>query len=190
LVGFSYGGIGSLLAAAMRPDAVLSLTLIEPIVLGLAPDHPAVTDLRQRLADVYATPDAGGVRRALRPRLGIKATPAEPDEVTRQRFDEARRERPPYEADLDLRPIAEAPFPKLVFAGVWHPAFDALCNLIATRIGAYLVVLPGTHGVQHRPQANRYLVDTWGARAPMSWLSRRLHQSVAAGAVAALDGCA
>ena len=35
LVGHSYGGIVSLLAAARRPEAVRSLTVIEPPALGL-----------------------------------------------------------------------------------------------------------------------------------------------------------
>ena len=42
LVGHSYGGVISLLAAARRPEAVLSLTVIEPPAMGVARGHPAV----------------------------------------------------------------------------------------------------------------------------------------------------
>jgi pimeloyl-ACP methyl ester carboxylesterase len=45
LVGFSYGGIGAMIAAAKRPDAVLSLTLIEPNAFGLVRGQKAVDDL-------------------------------------------------------------------------------------------------------------------------------------------------
>src|SRR5438445_5239136 len=37
LVGFSYGGIGCLIAANTRPAAVMSLTPIEPPAFGLGP---------------------------------------------------------------------------------------------------------------------------------------------------------
>src|ERR687891_2204690 len=42
VVGHSYGGIVSLLAAARRPEAVGSLTVIEPPATRVAADHPAV----------------------------------------------------------------------------------------------------------------------------------------------------
>jgi pimeloyl-ACP methyl ester carboxylesterase len=38
LVGHSYGGMGAMVAAERRPDAVLSLTLIEPPAFGLCAD--------------------------------------------------------------------------------------------------------------------------------------------------------
>ncbi len=42
LVGHSYGGVVSLLAAGRRPDAVRSLTVIEPPALGLVREDPLV----------------------------------------------------------------------------------------------------------------------------------------------------
>jgi pimeloyl-ACP methyl ester carboxylesterase len=42
LVAHSYGGVVSLLAAARRPEAVRSLTVIEPPAFGVAPGNPAV----------------------------------------------------------------------------------------------------------------------------------------------------
>jgi pimeloyl-ACP methyl ester carboxylesterase len=169
LVGFSYGGIGSLLAAAKRPDAVLSLTLIEPIVFGLVPGQHSVDDLVSRLRAVYdaaseLTPEEFDARfdRA----LGFEASATEVDEVTRGRLDAARRERPPWEARPDLRPIAKAGFPKLVISGAWHPAFDATCDFVQHGIGAQRVVLPGGHGAQHRAGANQHLVSLWTGHRP------------------------
>jgi pimeloyl-ACP methyl ester carboxylesterase len=45
LVGHSYGGIGALLAAARRPDATLSLTLLEPVTFGMGQRDPAARAL-------------------------------------------------------------------------------------------------------------------------------------------------
>ncbi len=164
LVGYSYGGIGSMIAAAKRPDAVLSLTLIEPIAFGLVRGQQAVDDLVARMRQVYdsaaeLTPEEFDARfdRA----LGFEASVAEVDEVTRGRLDAARRERPPWEATPDLRPIAEADFPKIVMSGAWHPAFDATCDVVEELIGARRVVLPGGHGAQHRPEANQHLITLW-----------------------------
>src|SRR3990172_3787088 len=41
LVGHSYGGVVSLLAAALRPEAVRSLTVIEPPCMKIAAGNPA-----------------------------------------------------------------------------------------------------------------------------------------------------
>src|ERR687887_198110 len=49
LVAHSYGGVVSLYAAALRPEAVRSLTVIEPPAFGIARGHPAVDRLRQGL---------------------------------------------------------------------------------------------------------------------------------------------
>ncbi len=42
LVGFSYGGLLALLAAARQPRAIRSLTVIEPPVFAVAHGHPAI----------------------------------------------------------------------------------------------------------------------------------------------------
>ena len=60
LVGHSYGGVVSLLAAARRPDAVRSLTVIEPPAFGLARGNPAVEKLIREIAAAGAeTADPG-----------------------------------------------------------------------------------------------------------------------------------
>jgi pimeloyl-ACP methyl ester carboxylesterase len=164
LVGFSYGGIGCLIAANTRPAAVMSLTLIEPPAFGLVHGDGAVDDLVERLRAVYEaaprlSPEEFDVRfdRA----LGFEATEYVADDVTRQRLDAARRERPPWEAVPSLQLIAGATFPKLVISGAWHPAFDAVCNKIQRAIGARGAVLPGGHGAQHQKEANQELTAVW-----------------------------
>ena len=53
LVGHSYGGVISLYAAALRPEAVRSLTLIEPPAFGIALDDPAVAALAEELRALW-----------------------------------------------------------------------------------------------------------------------------------------
>src|SRR5688572_4333845 len=45
LVGHSYGGLGVLFAAARRPEATLSLALLEPAAFALDQHHPAAREL-------------------------------------------------------------------------------------------------------------------------------------------------
>ena len=45
LVGHSYGGLGALFAAVRRPDATLSLTLLEPATFTLGQHHQASREL-------------------------------------------------------------------------------------------------------------------------------------------------
>src|SRR3954454_10347956 len=53
LAGFSYGGVIALLAAARQPDAVWSLTVIEPPCLGVARGNPAVEEAIAAYEAVY-----------------------------------------------------------------------------------------------------------------------------------------
>lgn len=164
LVGFSYGGIGSLIAATMRPTAVLSLTLIEPPAFGLVRGNDAVDELVRRLRSVYAaapslSPEEFDIR--FDRSFGLEADDYVADQVTRQRLDAARRERPPWEAHPTLQTIAGAAFPKLVISGAWHAAFDAVCDEIEASTGARRAILPRGHGAQHRPEANRELLAIW-----------------------------
>ena len=48
LVGHSYGGLGAMFAAARRPEASRSLTLLEPAALTLGQDHAGRTGARAR----------------------------------------------------------------------------------------------------------------------------------------------
>lgn len=53
LVGHSYGGIICLLAAAMRPESVLSLTVTEPDCMGVARGEPAVERFIADIQQLY-----------------------------------------------------------------------------------------------------------------------------------------
>jgi len=80
LVGHPYGGLGVLFAAARRPDATLSLTLLEPAAFTLGQHDPAaralVADVR-RLWD-QDLPDEDWVVRFLKA-VGAIRTPFPPN---------------------------------------------------------------------------------------------------------------
>lgn len=58
-------------------------------------------------------------------------------------------ERPPWEAEIPLAPLAETPFPKLIVSGAHHPAFEAVCDVLEQRLGTERAVIPGAgHSVQ------------------------------------------
>ena len=54
LVGHSYGGVITLLAAAERPDAVRSLTVIEPPALDVARGDPDVDAMVSRVEELWS----------------------------------------------------------------------------------------------------------------------------------------
>jgi pimeloyl-ACP methyl ester carboxylesterase len=164
LVGFSYGAIGSLLAATLRPEAVHSLVIIEPPAFGVARGHPAVEALVSGLGPVFAraesmTPEE--YDRAFDEALGFNHVEGAINATHRARLDAARRERRPWDARIPLDALRRQTFPKLVFRGDWSPAFSHVAAVIANSIGAELVTIPGSHGVQHRAGFNERVVQLW-----------------------------
>jgi pimeloyl-ACP methyl ester carboxylesterase len=145
LVGHSYGAVIALLAAALRPEAVLSLTVSEPGALGVAAGHPAADAMRADGERMYAA--------RLDPRdfllmfrSGVSSTHETPDELPEELERgalHARDERPPWEADVPLDQLAAAPFPSLVISGGHSEAFEVVCDTIAEAIGAERAVIPG-----------------------------------------------
>lgn len=146
VVGHSYGGVVSLLAAALVPERVRSLTVIEPPAFGLARGVPAVEDAIARLAPLLAD-DALSAREFF---LGfaavVGATPRLPEVLppdTEAAITATRLEPLPWDAVVPLDAIAVAGFPTLVVSGGHSAAFDAVCDVIATRLGSEREVIPG-----------------------------------------------
>jgi pimeloyl-ACP methyl ester carboxylesterase len=152
LVGFSYGGVISLLMAAREPQLVRSLTLIEPPAFGVAPNHSEVRTLVERLSvlqpSAQFTPEA--YRTAFLRALG--GSPQEEPVFTsaeRQAALAAMNEDPPGDASLDLTAVAAAAIPTLVVTGDWHPALDAIADELVRVLGAERAVISGArHAVQ------------------------------------------
>ena len=77
------------------------------------------------------------------------------------------RERSPAEAVIPYELLQDVPV--LVVSGGWHPAFDAVCTVLADRLGAELATFPGAgHGAQHAPGFNERLLSFWETAARRS----------------------
>ena len=141
LVGHSYGGVVSLLAAPSAPLA--SLTVVEPPAYGLARGHPAVQELLARFAE-GPPDDPRAYLEFFLPLVGSSLRipdPLPPGLEAGARA--ALAERSPDQAVVPLDELAAAPFPKLVVSGGHNAAFDAVCDVLEERLGAQRAVLAG-----------------------------------------------
>jgi pimeloyl-ACP methyl ester carboxylesterase len=151
LVGHSYGGVISLLAAARRAADIRSLTVIEPPAFDVARGHPAadkfIAEGEAHWRDGPRDPAA-----FLRTFLALVGAPAPPGTLSPALLQGAQAlmvERSPWEAKIPLDALAKAAFPKLVVSGAHSPAFDAVSDVLERRLGAERAVLPGAgHSVQ------------------------------------------
>ena len=166
LVGHSYGGLGAMFAAARRPEAVRSLTLLEPAAFTLGQDDAAGRALADEGRRTWASDvdDDEWVVGFLR------AVGSDPDEFPPDFLDMARplvpllrNARPFWDRELPLDELAAAPFPKLVVSGGHHAGFEALCDELAGRIGATRAVITGAgHEIQLTGQPiNEALLALW-----------------------------
>jgi len=168
LVGHSYGGIAALLAAAQRPEAVLSLTVVEPPAWRLALDNPAVNDVLEKAKDVFMRTELSD-REFLEAFLGvvggapIDEIPEEMLQRSAKQVGPLRRGRMPSEAEIPLDRLRSPSFPKLVVTGGHSPAFDAVCDELAEGMGAERAVIKGAgHTVPMVGQPfNETLLHLW-----------------------------
>jgi pimeloyl-ACP methyl ester carboxylesterase len=152
LVGHSYGGVVSLLAAALRPEGVRSLTVVEPPAFGVARGQAPVERFLGPLMGVYRNPpeDPRDLLAAFYAIAGVPGrVPDELPEALLQGAEALRRERGPWEAEIPLDELAAATFPKLVVSGAHEPAFDAVCDRLEAALAADREVIPGAG---HAPQ--------------------------------------
>ena len=169
LVGHSYGGLVAVLAAALRPSAVLSLCLFEPATQALLRGDPEVeagiaeherrrlrfTDPRDFLVDFMGALGAAGA--------------AVPDPLPEEMEQHARLllvERVPYEAETPVPTIASMSCPKLVVSGDHDPSQERVCNVTAQAIGAKRELLGGAgHMIPRAVGCNELLQQFWAGVA-------------------------
>lgn len=161
LVGHSYGGVVSLLAAGEKRYELGSLTVIEPPALGVAPEDPAVKELVAAFSGEYPR-DPHGYLQFFMPLVG--AAMRVPERLPRSLELGARAavaERFPHEAEIPLEALRDAAFPKLVVSGGHHAAFDAVCDVLERELGAERAVIRGAgHSVPRTGEAfNRVLTE-------------------------------
>lgn len=167
LVGHSYGGVASMLAAVRRPEAVRSLVLIEPPAYALAPDHPDVERLvaaQQALWQQEGLSDREFLEGFL-PTIGVD--PSELPDGLLDRMSEGvpqmRGGRRVWDAELPVAELASASFPIAVVSGGHHPAFEAMVSALAEAVGARRETITGKgHEVQGTGEEfNTFLVEFW-----------------------------
>jgi pimeloyl-ACP methyl ester carboxylesterase len=166
LVGHSYGGLGALLAAARRPDATLSLALLEPATFALAQHDLSARALVREVRTLWDQdlPAEDWVVRFLR-LIGSNPDALSPELIAAAvaLMPVFRRGRPIWTGDLPLAELAAARFPKLVVSGGHSAGLDAMCDDLAERIGASRAVAAGAgHEIQFtgRP-VNDLLLALW-----------------------------
>jgi hypothetical protein len=138
--------------AARRPEATLSLALLEPAAFALGQHHAAGRALSDEVRSMWDQdiPDEQWV-------IGfLKAVGSDPDEFPPDFLAAAlplvtvvRRGRPGWYPDLPLEELKAAPFPKLVVSGGHSAGFNAICDDLAERIGASRTRVDGAgHEIQ------------------------------------------
>jgi pimeloyl-ACP methyl ester carboxylesterase len=146
LVGHSYGGVVALLAALARPEAVRSLTVIEPPALGVAPRTAEI----QRFSDgarrywKHGPADPDAFLRGFLKLAGSSAQPPSPlPPPLLQGATLLMAQRSPEEAVIPLDRLRAAPFPKLVVSGAHSAVFDQICDALESGLGAERAIIPG-----------------------------------------------
>ena len=146
LVGHSYGAVIALFAAALRPQAVLSLTISEPGCLNVAAGDERVDATIARGDSLYDADDLSPRDFLLMFRSGVNSAHETPPELDAELLEGARlamHERRPWDAEPPLDALAATPFPKLVISGGHSEVFEAVCDVVAARIGAARATIPG-----------------------------------------------
>lgn len=164
LVGHSYGGVISLLAAAKQADGLGSLTVLEPPATDVARGDPAADRFAREGAEWWTTGPRDDPEAFLRGFLRYVGSRYEPPEPLPPAVEQGARtlvvERGPWEARIPMAELAATPFPKLVVSGAHHAGFDAICDALERKLGAERAVLPGFgHNPQRHPDFNGVLAD-------------------------------
>ncbi len=150
LVGHSFGGCVALAAAAKRPGAVRSLTLIEPAMMPLAIDDPEVRAFADKIMGSSNAPTPADRIKVFAKVAGI------PDEIRGGKSEDelnrmgegmkALKLPTPSTLREQLEAVKNAGIPLLVVEGGWNPAFGVVADRVAeTGGGKHVIVKSGNH---------------------------------------------
>ncbi|MCA8294085.1 alpha/beta hydrolase [Burkholderia sp. AU30198] len=173
VVGTSMGGVVSARAAALAPDRVRSLTLIEPPAFPNAAGHPVVAEASLAMQRHWASSSTenaatflDGFAAALQ--MPLQLPSPLPPGLTAATTN--LKTETPWATYIPLAQIKRARFPKLIVSGQCSPVFEAICDTLAAELSAQRAVFPGsTHAVQRIGKPfNDVLEQFWqsAARAP------------------------
>jgi pimeloyl-ACP methyl ester carboxylesterase len=160
LVGHSYGGAVALRLAALNPDRVHSLTLIEPATFDIALNEPAVLELLQEIVVASQIPDLRLRLETFAKAVGIHKTWTDPlSEPYRRLAEDLPTLQTPNA--IPSRKFAEmitaSGIPTLLISGGHRAAFETLCDVMAQVLQAERAVISG-YG--HAPQYSGELFNT------------------------------
>jgi pimeloyl-ACP methyl ester carboxylesterase len=158
LVGHSYGGVVSLLAAGQRPDGVHSLTVIEPPALGLVRGEPEVQSFIEGVDTAMAeAADPSDYRARFLRNFGFRAGAVELEGRDLEAARSSWRERSPAEAIIPFHRLVGVR--TLVVRGDWGNAptaarergaavFHSVCDALERRLQAESATFPAAHSPQ------------------------------------------
>ena len=142
----SYGVLGTLIAAAQRPEDVRSLTLIEPPLFHLVPGDAEVERF-ERIGDAVLREGLDADPEVLREFLHVAGAPGVDDgplpEAVASGVRRAHGSRFPSEARPALERLREAAVPSLVASGDHAPPLERICDALAVALDAERLVAPG-----------------------------------------------
>ena len=146
LVGHSYGGVVSLIAAAQVPGSIQSLTVFEPPAFGLVAYDPEVRRFIDGMqAVLIADPPPDEFLRRFAALVGgdpsLFPTPL-PESLLRAARVQMHG-RWPGDAVIPLEALAAATWPKLVVSGGHSRIFDLVCDVLQRELPARREVFCG-----------------------------------------------
>jgi pimeloyl-ACP methyl ester carboxylesterase len=168
LVGHSYGGVASLIAAAQVPDSVKSLTVFEPPAFGLVADDPEVRrfiDAIQAMLTAEPAPDEFLRRFASLVGADPSRLPTPLPESLVRAARIQMRGRWPWDAVIPLEALAAATWPKLVGSGGHSRTFDVVCDVLERQLPARRKVFRGAgHSIPRLGgPVNEWLARQWAS---------------------------
>jgi pimeloyl-ACP methyl ester carboxylesterase len=155
LVGHSFGGTVALCAAGQRPEAVRSLTMIEPAILSLAIMDPHVQTFIHKQVEIFSSGRPPHELMAEFCKLvgvpeSLRGGPSDTDEMSRVGQGLLEIRMPP---DDKLRAcaaaVARAKIPVLIVTGGWNSAFEVTAAIAATLMNGRHQVIESPHHFPH-----------------------------------------
>lgn len=172
LVGLSYGGIVSMLAAVARPGAVASLTVIEPPAFGVARGDPVVDGFEDEVNSILTRGrESGDLEAAMAEFASLLPVPGEMPSPLPPPIEQGIRmlvnARNPGEAVVPLSDLRAASFPKLVVRGEGHAALGKICEVLTAEMEAETVEVKGAgHDVPMTGEPFNRALESFIERVP------------------------
>lgn len=152
VVGFSYGGVVALMAAAM--EAPRALVLIEPAAFQVARDRPSCAALIARLEPIYL--DATLTDETFERAMLTALTGSDPGEArTPEQLRSSRRARlhgAPWRHPVDASVVGEVP--TLVLTGGWNAEYEEVAAALVEHGAEHEVLAGHGHRVIDHPECS------------------------------------